>query len=111
MIESWKCPSCGYKLRNVIYPVRCKCGKVFEENAWDKEVDKFVSPLEGKGKPSKGLGDDIAKITSAVGIKPCGGCKRRQEKLNKLMPKEGTWLNTAKQQIKRAMRDGEDMQS
>ena len=35
---------------------------------------------------SKGLGDTIAKITKAVGIKPCGGCKKRQEKLNKAMP-------------------------
>lgn len=32
---------------------------------------------------SRGLGDTIAKITSAVGIKPCGGCKGRQAKLNK----------------------------
>jgi len=35
---------------------------------------------------SEGLGDTIAKITSAVGIKPCGGCKERQEKLNRLFP-------------------------
>lgn len=36
--------------------------------------------------PSRGLGDTIAKITSAVGIKPCGGCKRRQATLNRLVP-------------------------
>jgi len=35
--------------------------------------------------PSRGLGDTIAKLTSSVGIKPCGACKRRQEKLNKLV--------------------------
>lgn len=35
---------------------------------------------------SRGLGDTIAKITSAVGIKPCGGCKQRQAFLNKLFP-------------------------
>ena len=35
---------------------------------------------------SAGLGDTIAKVTSAVGNKPCGGCKRRQAKLNKLVP-------------------------
>jgi len=33
--------------------------------------------------PSRGLGDTVAKITSAVGIKPCGGCKKRQEAMNK----------------------------
>lgn len=35
---------------------------------------------------SRGLGDTIAKATKAVGIKPCGGCKKRQAKLNKLVP-------------------------
>ena len=35
---------------------------------------------------AKGLGDTIAKITSSLGIKPCGGCKKRQEKLNKIVP-------------------------
>lgn len=46
---------------------------------------------------SRGLGDSIAKVTKATGIravvdaaskkmnKPCG-CKGRQEKLNKLFP-------------------------
>ena len=35
---------------------------------------------------SRGLGDTIAKATKAVGIKPCGGCKKRQEILNKAVP-------------------------
>ena len=40
---------------------------------------------------SRGLGDTIAKMTKAVGIKPCGGCKKRQEWLNKKVPyKKGT---------------------
>jgi hypothetical protein len=34
----------------------------------------------------RGLGDAIAKLTSAVGIQPCGGCKKRQEMLNKIVP-------------------------
>lgn len=37
----------------------------------------------------RGLGDVVAKMTSAVGIKPCGGCKKRQEALNKLVPFTG----------------------
>lgn len=46
--------------------------------------------------PSKGLGDTIAKITHATGLDklfedkvthaPCGGCKQRQELLNKIFP-------------------------
>jgi len=35
---------------------------------------------------SKGLGDSIAKLTEAVGIKPCVGCKKRKNILNKLFP-------------------------
>lgn len=34
----------------------------------------------------RGLGDAIARWTSAVGIKPCGGCEKRQEALNRLVP-------------------------
>ena len=36
--------------------------------------------------PSRGLGDSIAKLTDKLGIKPCGGCKARQARLNKLVP-------------------------
>ena len=51
-----------------------------------------------KSKTSRGLGDTIAKLTKALGIdvvaekvaKAAGkedcGCKRRQEKLNELVP-------------------------
>ena len=35
---------------------------------------------------SRGLGDTIAKITTAIGIKPCGKCKKRQAQLNKRFP-------------------------
>jgi hypothetical protein len=34
---------------------------------------------------SRGAGDTVAKITRAIGIRKCGGCKRRQRKLNKLI--------------------------
>jgi hypothetical protein len=30
-----------------------------------------------------GLGDVVKQVTSAVGIKPCGGCQRRAESLNR----------------------------
>lgn len=32
-----------------------------------------------------GLGDVIAKATSTAGIKPCGGCSHRAERLNQWM--------------------------
>jgi hypothetical protein len=34
-------------------------------------------------KKSVGLGDVVAGATKSVGIKPCGGCKKRQEILNR----------------------------
>lgn len=34
----------------------------------------------------QGLGDAIAKVTDALGIPKCDGCKKRQEKLNSLVP-------------------------
>lgn len=34
----------------------------------------------------KGLGDVVASVTKAVGIKPCAGCKKRQQALNRLVP-------------------------
>jgi hypothetical protein len=36
--------------------------------------------------PARGLGDTIAKATTALGVKPCPGCKRRQAALNRLIP-------------------------
>lgn len=32
-----------------------------------------------------GLGDVIKRATSSVGIKPCGGCSRRADALNRWM--------------------------
>ena len=33
-----------------------------------------------------GIGDAVAGVTKAVGIKPCGGCKKRQAALNRATP-------------------------
>jgi hypothetical protein len=35
---------------------------------------------------SRGLGDTVAKLTKAVGIKPCGKCEARRRKLNRWRP-------------------------
>lgn len=35
---------------------------------------------------SRGLGDTVAKITSRFGIRPCGGCERRRDLLNRWVP-------------------------
>jgi glycosyltransferase involved in cell wall biosynthesis len=36
--------------------------------------------------PSRGLGDTVARVASAIGMKPCGGCKGRQNTLNRWWP-------------------------
>lgn len=56
----------------------------------EKIVNITRSCCTERNKKSRGLGDTIAKLTSAVGIKPCGGCKKRQEWLNKAIPYRDT---------------------
>ena len=46
-----------------------------------KKLDEWVEENS-----SRGFGDTIAKITKKMGMKPCRGCKDRQEKLNKTFP-------------------------
>tara|TARA_R110002020_G_scaffold273792_1_gene488966 strand:+ start:12482 stop:12742 length:261 start_codon:yes stop_codon:yes gene_type:complete len=46
--------------------------------------------------PSKGLGDTVKKVIDKVSrgkVKPCGGCKKRQEALNKILPYKGDSSN------------------
>jgi hypothetical protein len=39
------------------------------------------------GQPMRGLGDLVAKVTGAIGIKPCVPCKTtRKDYLNRLVP-------------------------
>jgi hypothetical protein len=59
--QDWKCDTCGRVFKNVTPPVHHAC-------------------------TSRGVGDTVAKITKAVGIKPCGRCKKRQQKLNEMFP-------------------------
>lgn len=49
---------------------------------------------------SKGLGDSIAKLTKAVGIKPCKSCEKRKNILNNLFPfKTVNVLNDAQMKL------------
>ena len=36
--------------------------------------------------PMAGLGDAVAKVTKALGFTPCGGCERRRQALNRIVP-------------------------
>jgi hypothetical protein len=48
--------------------------------------EKFKARLGYVSTPSKGLGDTVAKFTRIMGVQPCGGCKKRQAKLNEMFP-------------------------
>ena len=65
--------------------------------AWTIDLDLREPPqivgwrVEDLGQPAPepGLGDAVAAATKAVGVKPCGGCARRQAAMNKATP---SWL-------------------
>ena len=55
-----------------------------EGKPWETKLKQPVTL-----KISRGLGDTVAKIIHKVSrgkIKPCGGCKKRQKRLNKIFP-------------------------
>lgn len=75
---TWTCPLCGTRIPCSTphhYPLRCSCGAVKPSEHEPHTIPK-----------SKGLGDLIARALKRIGIKPCGGCKKRQRLLNRLVP-------------------------
>lgn len=47
-------------------------------------MDALMNPATSPPPPRGiGLGDAIAKVTKAVGIKPCAPCEERRRKLNR----------------------------
>lgn len=64
-----------------------------EEAELDAKGLERVAPGErrwwGKGygpNDIRGLGDVVKRVTDFLGIPQCGGCRQRQETLNKLVP-------------------------
>lgn len=58
-----------------------------EEQARMEELQKLrEQEWDSSGRVSKGVGDTIKKVTDTLGIKQCGGCKRRQALLNQMFP-------------------------
>lgn len=51
-----------------------------------KQVEKDVRALIEEADELRGLGDVISRVTKKLGIKECGGCKKRREKLNEWVP-------------------------
>ncbi len=61
-MKKWKCDVCGF------------------ETEVPEGVDNVYHVCQ-----SRGLGDTVAKVTKAFGVKPCGKCKKRQETLNRMV--------------------------
>ena len=62
-------------------------GKEYTKEHFDLRDGKKQKPVAPKR--SRGLGDTVAKAIHKVSrgkIKPCEGCKKRQAKLNRLIP-------------------------
>lgn len=69
-MSPWKCVC---RAQNEGYTDRCvSCGD--------------VRPLCLKDPRAKGLGDTIYAVTQSIGLTHCGGCQKRREALNKLVP-------------------------
>jgi hypothetical protein len=63
--DAMTCPACGFKAGARDWRRNCAAAK----------------------KPGiRGLGDVVARVTDALGIPKCGGCAKRQELLNTLVP-------------------------
>lgn len=73
MIECGKCGN-RYPTARVVFPIHCRCG------------EKIGTP------PPRGIGDVVErgiKWLTRGRIKPCGGCRRRRDRLNQLWPFSG----------------------
>jgi hypothetical protein len=72
---------------NTVIARREQMREFLKYNKWELEAykDWLRSGAWTPKMPSRGLGDVIAKVTNAVGIKSCGGCKSRQKQLNKVL--------------------------
>lgn len=80
-------PCLGLVTKQVTGEHRVKWRAYINQLLFGQPVPVVVVPAP---KPAKwtGLGDVVASATKAVGIKPCGGCKKRQAWLNKVVPFE-----------------------
>lgn len=58
---------------------RGKVSDKTDDSAYHVRLPGFISDEE------VGLGDLIKRATSAIGLRPCGGCKRRAAALNRWM--------------------------
>lgn len=73
--------------------MRTKCfrvdanGDLVPSECMKIEIDDPVTGKSDSGNSGiRGLGDVVSAVTKSLGIKECGGCAKRREALNKLVP-------------------------
>ena len=61
--------------------------EVFDKDLCVASTEEVVKSIRRKCRlDMTGLGDMVARVTGFLGIKPCNGCRKRQKKLNELIP-------------------------
>lgn len=78
-------PCVGLVTKQVTGEQRAKWRAYVNQLLFGPPVPVAMTPAAKSAKWT-GLGDVVASATKAVGIKPCGGCKKRQAWLNKAVP-------------------------
>jgi len=53
-------------------------------------------PIAGSGAAVMGAGDFLTELTTKLGVRPCGGCKRRAAALNRILELHFTGRKTRK---------------
>lgn len=61
------------------------CRRWASDPAWRRS--RVAAPRPGRA----GYGDAVAWLTGKLGVEPCGGCKERRDKLNRLPTPGELW--------------------
>lgn len=83
------CKHAQFTVKGIVCGIGEFQGKSISEGVCLNLCPKYDGPRDDSAQvavKSQGLGDTLTKITTAVGIRPCGGCKRRADWLNKAFP-------------------------
>ncbi len=69
---------CIYAMKRKNEPEQCSL-KLCE----GRNLEECCDSCSEYAGPNRGLGDVVKNVAEAVGIKPCGGCQKRREAMNR----------------------------
>jgi len=83
-LDTAQCDTCGSRVSregNIIDP------PLFAGMKSPPPAAEIVAPTRPAREPRlRGMGDVVQAMTKAVGIRTCGGCAKRREALNRMIP-------------------------